>query len=402
MKSGASAARPMSGDGATSADAAKTDAPAAGHPWYDPLGVFTKTPPPPEAKPTPVTYEAAARLGYTPTWTGFATVQKGARLMDMEFVGGLILAHDTRSAFTALSPVSGDVRWTHLEGEPLSSFKGSAAAGKNLYLCDDSRLFIVDADTGQPVTDARSGSPIKQTFALIASTPPISAGSMLVMGSGSGRAFAHVPGYGASAGAGGGGVTAWQYLIGKSIMAEPLVLENGLVAFVSVDGKVVLLNLSTGTAAGKATVFGGIVATPAAGDGRIYVVSQDQSIYAFDDQNCGGLWRVRTESQLIMSPTFDEGKVYVQVPAAGLVALDAGTGRQAWASPDVKGRVIARRKNTLITWDGTTAVSVEASSGAVVERVEMPGVMDVRAETFRDGNLYVVWPTGQISKLAPK
>lgn len=379
-------------------DSEKPKADAVENAWYDPFGWFSDNDE--KKKPVEIPYEAYGKLGYSLAWSGFAAVQPGYQLKDIQIMDGLILANDTRAAFTAMSPISGDVRWARLQGSTLSNFLGAVQNGRQLYLIDDSDVYVVTAESGEPVADSRSNNPIKQHLARVASTKPLPAGNSIILGSGSGHAFAHVPSIGGVKG--GGGATSWQYLIGGNMVANPTVLNNGLVVFVTDRGGILVINVESGTASGRASVYGAIVASAAAGPDKFFVVSTDQSIYAFDDTNARPLWRVKTEAKLTEAPTYDAGRVYVQVPGLGLAALDAETGRKIWTCGDTNGRVIAKRKNQLITWDGQTVVTVDPAGGSVVQRVDLPGLMDLRAETFADGNLYCIWKTGQISKLTPR
>ncbi len=390
-------------EGATKVSAEKAAAPMGDDPvvtpepevvWYDPTTwfVWLDGEKKPVRKGEPIPFEAYSAMGYQLQWSSFAAIQPEGQIEAVDFLDGVIVARDNRAAFTAISPRSGDIRWAKLQGYGLANFIGVVKSGENLLLVEEGQILPVSADQGVPVLNS-FGTPVAQKLGRVVQTAPLEASGMLLFGSESGHAIAHVTR---------AGVTSWQYLIGGRILARPTLLGSGGAAFVSTGGDVVVLSPEVGSAMGRAKVFGAIEASAAAGVDRFFVVSRDQSVYAFDDSNAAPLWRVRTEAQLTIAPAYFDGKVYVQVPGTGLMALEAGTGKQAWVNKSVGGTVVGTRKGRLVVWDGTRATVVETVRGDVISTADLPGLKDFRVQPFIDGDLYATWASGQIARFVGK
>ncbi len=362
--------------------------------WYDPTTWFTwlDGEKKPVRKAAAIPFDAYSTLGYQLQWTSFAAVQPGSTLEAVDIFDNVIVTRDNRSAFTAISPRSGDIRWAQLQGYGLAAFVGVVKSNETLLLVEEGQILPVTADLGQAILNSR-GAPVVQKLGRVVRTEPLNVSGMLLFGTESGHVVAHV----ARA-----GVTSWQYLIGGRVVAKPTLLNNGAAAVVSTSGDVVVLSPEVGSALGRAKVFGAIETPAVAGPDRFFVVSRDQSVYAFDDQSCSPLWRVRTEAQLTLPPAFADGKVFVQVPGKGLMALNASNGQQAWLNKTVNGSVIGVRKGRLIVWDGNRATVVEPVRGDVISTVDLPGLKELRVVPFMDGDLYALWSEGQISRFVTK
>lgn len=360
---------------------------------WDIFGLFTDKVEKKTAAAIP--FEAYSKLGYGLQWSSFAAVQSGQTLDGVDVLEGMVLARDTNGAFTSLAPLSGDIRWAKLVGTPLTKFLGAVKDGKQLFVVGERDVYLISAESGEPTLSgpSRGDRPLLETLGKVGATEPLTIGKTLLLGTTSGHAFAHELGR---------GVTGWQYLIGGAIAARPTLLNSGNVAFVTQGGKVVLLQPNSGLSSGRADVFGPITVPAAAGPGSVFVASHDQSLYAFDD--VGGVlrWRVRTESALTRPPVYHGGKVFIQVPGKGLLAVDATTGRQAWTKNSVDGDVIGVRKGRLLVWNGTAATLVDPASGDVIEKVELPGLMALKVSSFIDGDIYALYSTGQIAKFNPR
>ena len=362
--------------------------------WYDPTTWFRwlDGEKEPVRKAAAIPFDAYSTLGYQLQWTSFAAVQPGSTLEAVDIFDNVIIARDNRAAFTAISPRSGDIRWAQLQGYGLANFVGVVKASETILLIEEGQILPITADLGQAVLNSR-GKPVVQTLGRVVRTEPLNVGGMLLFGTESGHVVAHVTR---------AGVTSWQYLIGGRVVAKPTLLRNGAAAVVSTNGDVVVLSPEVGSALGRARVFGAIETPAVAGVDRFFVVSRDQSVYAFDDQTCSPLWRVRTEAQLTSSPSFAEGKVFVQVPGTGLIALDASNGQQAWLNSKISGSVIGVRKGRVIVWDGARASVVEPLRGDIIATVDLPGLKELRVVPFVDGDLYALWNEGQISRFVTK
>jgi outer membrane protein assembly factor BamB len=176
------------------------------------------------------------------------------------------------------------------------------------------------------------------------------------------------------------------------------------VAFVCVDGAVMIVDAATGTMNGVGKTWGDAGARPAAGDGAVFVASLDQSLYAFNVDGGGQRWRIRTQEPINRAPAYFRGAVYVHVPGTGMVAVNSGTGNQLWKNGAIAGDVFAARKGNLIAWDkeSGTATLIDAANGDIISTVKLPNVGKIVTSAFADGDWYVVSARGEVSKFTPK
>ncbi len=78
---------------------------------------------------------------------------------------------------------------------------------------------------------------------------------------------------------------------------------------------------------------GPVTSSPAVADGKVYVGSHDQNLYAFDAENGNRLWNFTINSKFLSSPAVANGKVYIGPDDGNIYCLDASTGTQIWKTP---------------------------------------------------------------------
>lgn len=330
-----------------------------------------------------INHDDYAKLGYKIQWTGYAAMEKGARLVRADVLGDVLVVIDTNAYLTTISTASGAARWATIADERLASFVGVLRSGRRLIVCSNYQAMFLDIETGT-LQD-------KQRFERVVSTRPIMIGPYLVFGTRGGEVMAHLMI---------NGFRAWGYALNGPIEADPVQMEDDA-AFVSESGDVIVLDAQTGNAKARTRIYAGSAAAPATSGEAIYIASKDQSIYCIERFGGATRWRYRTDSVLTSAPVFAGGVLYVDVPSVGLTALDAKTGRRLWAAPGVSGTVIGTRSGKLLVWDGRYAVTLE-KDGAVSQRVELPGVAALVTDRFDDGDLYVVRAGGSISRFVPR
>jgi outer membrane protein assembly factor BamB len=155
-------------------------------------------------------------------------------------------------------------------------------------------------------------------------------------------------------------------------------------------------------------MFKGPSHTPAASETTLFVASRDHSLYAFSADGGVQLWQFRTDAPIEGIPTYHDGRVYCAVPRLGLTAFDAANGKPLWSLKDNTGHVVCVRNGRLVVWmpdadgkSGGQALLVDPASGDVIERAELEQVAMLRPDAFVDGNLYLVSPSGVVTKLQP-
>ena len=75
---------------------------------------------------------------------------------------------------------------------------------------------------------------------------------------------------------------------------------------------------------------GKIVSSPAVIDGRVYIGSRDNNLYALDKDTGTLLWKFKTGGWVDSSPALNKGKVYFSSKDGNLYCLDADKGSLIW------------------------------------------------------------------------
>lgn len=339
---------------------------------------------PAKPKTVEINHDDYARLGYRIAWTGYATMVNGGAVVHADLHGDVLAVIDSNAFLSVLSTSSGETRWATGAGEPLTVFVGTARTARQLICCSNHAANVYDIETGA-LSD-------RQVFAKVVSTAPLRVGPYLAFGTQTGEAMGHLMTT---------NIRAWGYAVNGSIRTDGVLMGGQDAAFVTENGDVLIVDASTGASRGRAKIFGGIAAPPAATGDALFIASLDQSVYCFERFGGAMRWRYRTDSVLRYSPAVHAGSVYVDIPSAGLTALDVQNGRKIWSAPGVTGEVIAVRGKRLVVWDGTTATTLEMD-GSVVERAVLPNVAAILTDRFEDGSLYVVRKGGSVSKFNPR
>lgn len=334
--------------------------------------------------------DAYGKLGYGLAWSSFAAFDRDKKspghLTNAELLGDLLVVVDNTSATTALTTGSGQVKWAAVLADSATKFNKLSRVGHYLMATDAAQAMLVNIESGQ--IEGR------QRFDRLASTAPIQLGDLLIMGSAD-YVYAHMMRTGHDA---------WTYRVPAPIKVNPVYVGGTDVAFVSLDGTVMIIDAANGQMKGTAHTWGDAAASPAVGDGAIYVASRDQSLYAFNASDCSRRWQVRTQVAFSRAPVYYNGLVAVHVDGTGLVGLNSQTGKQLWVNKDVSGTIIGARNGKLIAWDAASAqaTTIDAKRGETIDKVTLPNVGTIVTSGFVDGDWYVVSNAGEVSKFSPR
>lgn len=304
-----------------------------------------------------------------------------------------VLVLDGRNMLTQLRRQDGNRMWTLPVAGPVDAVLGFVAMpeSERLYVAVSDALLVLDSTVGSLVG--------RQRFERVANTAPVIVGNSLVYGSLNGQLVWHNYNVG----------TQWRaYQVADSISTTPVV-EGSLVIVTGSNGMVMALNAESATQLWSKKLLDEIVAPPVVGDGAVFVAGTDQSLWAFELGNGRGIWRYRTESPLTEPPTKLGDRVYQFVPGQGLVCLEAvpldlPAGRVIWKAADVSGRVITKRRETLLVWDAAkrTLTTVAAGSGHLMKSVALPGVRHLESTSLDNGELFAAGDDGRIIHLVWK
>jgi eukaryotic-like serine/threonine-protein kinase len=126
----------------------------------------------------------------------------------------------------------------------------------------------------------------------------------------------------------------WRTTISVAPLSTPVV-GGGRLYVGSNDGSLYALNAVSGAIVWRGATGASIPHSPAVGEGRVFVGSDDGKVYAFPTScvtPCTPLWTTSTGG-VSADPAISNGVVFVGAFGTGLVALDAVTGAVLWTAP---------------------------------------------------------------------
>lgn len=324
-----------------------------------------------------------APLGYRLDWRGFPVLTRSEGVARVGVFDEGVLVQDRSNTVTLMDHDTGRNLWVSQVARPTARFVGNGVSGDRFLICTDNEIYFLDDQTGNLLD--------RQSLALIINTPPVVVGDIAVFGSATGELLGHslVSGF-----------KQWGYQLRGSIQAPPVSIGPDVGA-VSQNGDVLIVDPATGASVGRANIFGGLENRPVADERTMYIASVDQSVYAFTSRDARRVWRHRTESPITAQPALVAGVLYVAIPGDGLVALDSLTGDVLWTNPDMSGAAVASLGDEVMVWDGSALHALDAETGVVQERLELPEATRVFAHPVEDGDLYVV-TSDAVAKYSPR
>jgi outer membrane protein assembly factor BamB len=170
----------------------------------------------------------------------------------------------------------------------------------------------------------------------------------------------------------GSGTERWSAAQGTTITGPTV--ADGVVYFTDGSDTVHALTLADGTERWATPLRASGASVAALGDGRVYLGTRDGQLVALDAASGKEQWRtqVSSDGQLVLTPAFDGGVVYVTSRGTGLVAYRASDGARLWvveaAGTDPGTPVVTQG----IVWVGVSGDTGEGSLRAVDARTGTP------------------------------
>lgn len=349
----------------------------------------------------------AADLGCSIAWQTFVPMAANQSLTLVGASNKGILALNSRNELTLVRPDSGDRAWSASAAQLVDKIFALDIVDVQTGAGAESRV-MVTTDSGAYGLDAKDGASIlRKRFKAVPSTRPIVAGDNLIFGTRAGQLawFNCATGFERRA-----------YTIDGPIGQSPLVAapvaRGGRVAAASSEGTVVVLEESSGASFWRKKLLAGVRATPAIGDGALFVASEDQYLYAFDLDTGTTLWKHFTQAPLTTPPFVAGDMVFQSIPGEGLVAFTQKSdgnlaGNVRWKRTGLAGAPVStteiRGGGALVLWcpDTHTVTMVSMSNGDIVGMVELPKVDHLVADALEPRG-FVAWSRdGRIQRLSP-
>jgi outer membrane protein assembly factor BamB len=322
------------------------------------------------------------RIGYRWDWKVAPPMALGEAPARTVVSKDLIVFQSTTGDITA-HDASGTRIWNTRLANPLTRYTGIVIDGSRVIVSSQAEIFSLDAATGE--------LSLRQRFEKLVNTAPLLYGDLAVVGSNAGELMGHFLAT---------GFKAWGHQMDGPFEQNPVDI-GGVAGAVTSRGRVIFVDPVSRRQTALASIFNGPGAPLASGDGRLYVASLDQSLYAFAPTERNYLWRHPTPDPIRAAPVFYSGVVYCSFREAGLTALDAESGDVLWSNPDQRGNVIAVRNGRLIVWNEGILSVVDPQRGARIDSVEIPNVFSITTDGFEDGVIYVTSLDGVIARFVP-
>ncbi len=196
----------------------------------------------------------------------------------------------------------------------------------------------------------------------------------------------------------------WKFKTGGPIYSSPVV-ANGKVFVGSNDGSLYAVDVKTGKGLWSFKTDAAVVSAPVVYEGRVYIGSKDGYLYALDPEKGTLLWKFKTKAKITSSAIAAINWVYFGSDDTYLYAVDLKTGKRKWrrklrdykygaifSTPVYKDGVIyAAGKNTLVYAFVANRAAKRWRFGIGSPAYSSPVVVDdvLYIGTF-DGKLYAI------------
>ncbi|MFO0830156.1 MAG: PQQ-binding-like beta-propeller repeat protein [Phycisphaerales bacterium] len=350
----------------------------------------------------------ADALGYRVVWQARLPAQTPLRAVRVGTLGIYVL--DEKNVIARLRPSDGEILWRISVADEVDIFRGvtwaevpvtTASTGRGPTVTMEPRAFL-STDTECFAIDPNSGTVVsRQRFKKLPGTEPLAVGADLVYGTIGNQVVWH------------------NCVLGFEVHANSLdsksrsrpIRAGGNVVAASERGMLLCMDAETAATRWIAHTLGGIVASPATGDGMIYVAATDQYLWAFDARTGQFRWRYFTQSPLTTPPYPVSGAVLQFVPDEGLVSLAANAdgkvdGVVRWRNKEATGVPIGLIGGDILLWDASKRVAmvVDTERGSVRQRHELPQVDELFLATRGpfENDLFGLARDGRVVRLTPK
>jgi outer membrane protein assembly factor BamB len=329
-----------------------------------------------------VPYQTASDLGYRVDWETTAIVSDGFRMQELNVLDDVVVTREGGTIMTVLDASDGQLRWTHVLGNPLQNFVGTVRVDDRLLVSSSTELLHYEVETGQLLD--------KQRLKTVVNTRPAVVGDLAIYGCANGHLLAH--NFEA-------GFMEWAYDMFAAIETPPVLVGED-VCVVNKDGLVMTVT-PAGESIGRRSLFGPLANRPVSTDDLVFLASTDQSIWALTRRNLQAHWRYRTDAPLTAQPVLIGETLYQYVPTEGLVAINITDGSVVWRCPEARGRVLTQNNDRILAWQPNTMYEIDLATGRLINEHELPRLLEIESSNMIDGDLYFINSYGRLAKLIP-
>jgi len=335
-----------------------------------------------------INHDDWGRLGYDWKWTGFPPLQPGAMIGHARVHDDVLVFQGNANTLSVLETKTGKVRWSRQIDRPSTRFFEAVREGGTLFASSDTDLWEIDIKNGNTLDRATLGT--------LANTSPLIMGNIAILGTATGELFGWERR---------NDFKLWSYQFDGLFDVAPVAIDEEYFAAISSNGEIRVLNAETARSKMSVQIAGGTGAEMLTDQIGLYVVSDDQSIYAFDVEDGFRYWRKRSSAPVTIQHTLYDNVVYATTLDTGLSAMDAVTGEVLWANEDVHGWAITvLDASELVVWSGKELFLIDKDRGDIVERMPLSNqdIAGIRTNSIDNGDLYVVTLEGTVAKMSLK
>lgn len=357
--------------------------------WIGRVAAATLVMGPAGARSGPIVSNADLQAaGYGEYWSARVPLSGGDAVVSLLLMDENLYAGTRSGLWFAVHADTGLIRWAASAGDHVAvlhppTHLRSDSGGGPVVLTSHGRVKVLDRYNGEPIREVE--------LPLSASAPASCDGASMYFGAADSR-FYSLRWYDDPRA---GGLVRWRATLDGLVMSAPVLSGDGRVFFVTDQGSVYCVRGADKglewRSGGRGAVAGGLYVD----ESGAYVASTDHRLYVLDERTGDTIIRYLLPGPLFDTPVVVQRTAYQFCRGAGLFAFDADSRDALWNRDDLT-RFVARAAERLVARDRRgDLVLLDNESGAVHGSLKLP-IGALTAENARDTVLYLAMPDGRL------